>query len=148
MQSSPPRLLIAAALTVVLTASSARAASDVRVLLQDPSTGGGVTKMQILAEPNRAAAGQVTFDVTNDSKTLVHEMLLMRKPRAGARLPYNAKDQRVIEAKTVKLVDTDDIRPGASVRKTVTLRPGSYEIICNQPGHYAQGMTADFMVTR
>ncbi len=72
----------------------------------------------------------------------------MREPRSAAPLPYNTKDQRVIEAKTVKLVDTDDIRPGASVRKTVSLRPGAYEMICNQPGHYAQGMRADFTVNR
>ena len=148
MQTWPPRLLVTAAFTLVLTVPLARAASVVRVLLQDPSTGGGVTKMQIVAEPDRVAAGQVTFEITNDSKTLVHEMLLMREKRAGAPLPYSAKDQRVIEARTVKLVDTDDIKPGASVRKTVSLRRGSYEMICNQPGHYAQGMRAEFTVTR
>lgn len=148
MQSSHLGRVIAVALISGLTVTSARAASTVRVLLQDPSTGNGVTKMQIVPDPDHVKAGRVTFAITNESKDLVHEMLLLREPRAGSPLPYNTKDQRVIEAKTVKLVDSDDIKPGASVRKTVTLRPGSYEMICNQPDHYAQGMKAAFTVTR
>lgn len=140
--------VVAASLMFGLTATSAQAASTVRVLLEDPSAGNGVTKMQIVPEPDHVRTGRVTFDIRNGSKDLVHEMLLLRVPRADSSLPYNAKEQRVIEAKTVKLVDTGDIKPGASVRKTVTLRPGAYEMICNQPGHYAQGMKAAFTVRR
>jgi len=126
---------------------SADAASTVNVLLQDPSTGNGVTKMQIVPTPDTVPAGKVMFEIANQSKGLVHEMLLLKAPATG-KLPYNEKAQRVIENKTVKLVDTDDIKPGASITKTVTLKPGKYLVICNQPGHYASGMKAAFTVTR
>lgn len=148
VQSSHLGLAIAAVLASSVNATSAKAASTVHVLLEDPSAGNGVTKMEIVPEPDHAKTGRVTFDIKNVSKDLVHEMLLLRESHPGGPLPYNAKEQRVIEAKTVKLVDTDDIKPGASVQKTVNLRPGAYEMICNQPGHYAQGMRAAFNVTR
>jgi uncharacterized cupredoxin-like copper-binding protein len=120
-------------------------ASTVNVLLQDPSAGNGITTMQIVATPNTAPAGKVTFRVTNQSTGLVHEMLLL-KP-ASRTLPYDDKTQRVIESKTVKLVDSDDIKPGASMTATATLRPGKYLMICNQPTHYASRMEAIFTVT-
>lgn len=141
--------LRAALCAVALGAVSigASAPSTVNVLLQDPSMGDGVTTMRIVATPDTAPAGAVTFHVTNQSTTLVHEMLLMKAPASG-KLPYDAKAQRVIESKTVKLVDTDDIKPGASVSKTATLKPGKYLMICNQPTHYAAGMEVPFSVTR
>ncbi len=124
----------------------ADAAGTVKVLLQDPSTGNGVAKMQVVPTPDTIAAGKVTFQITNQSKGLVHEMLLLKAPASG-KLPYDAKTQRVIESKTVKLVDTDDIKPGASVAETRTLQPGAYLMICNQPTHYASGMETPFTVT-
>ncbi len=131
---------------LLLTAAPlAMAAQAVHVQLQDPSSGNGVSVMRILASPAQVQPGRVTFDVQNDSKALVHEMLLLKRP-AGGKLPYDAATQRVIEARTVKLVDTDDIKPGASVTETVSLKPGRYEIICNQPGHYMQGMKTPFTV--
>ena len=91
--------------------------------------------MQIIAQPDRVMAGRVTFDVENQSKELIHEMLLLKQPSGGS-LPYDSKTRRVVEAKIVKSVDVDDIKPGASVRKTVTLQSGVDEMICNEPGYY------------
>ncbi len=126
---------------------SAGAASTVNVWLQDPSVGNNVSKMEIVAAPDTVPAGKVTFQITNQSKGLVHEMLLFNAPASG-KLPYDAKTQRVIESKAVKLVDTNDIKPGASASKTVALKPGNYLMICNQPAHYASGMETPFTVTR
>ena len=125
----------------------AHAATTVSVVLQAPSTAaGGATSMQIISTPNEVPAGTITFIVENRSKTLVHEMLLLERPKNGT-LPYDATAQRIIENETTKRVDTDDIQPGRSVTKTVRLRPGTYEMVCNQPGHFAQGMHTTFIVT-
>jgi len=134
---------------LMLTGGSwpAHAATDVNVVLQDPSTDNGSSTMSVLATPKSVKSGTVVFTVKNASKTLVHEMLLLRPPASG-QMPYDAKDQRVIEDKLVKTVDTDDIQPGQIVKKTAKLAPGSYEMICNQPGHFEQGMHLSFHVTQ
>jgi len=134
-------------IALIVTGRPVLAATEVHVMLQDPSTESGIVKMQIIVQPDRIMAGRVTFDVENQSKKLIHEMLLLKQPSGGS-LPYDSKTQRVVEAKIVKFVDVDDIKPGASVRKTVTLQPGVYEMICNEPGHYAQGMKTMFTITR
>lgn len=137
--------LFATCLLLAATPAIASAATPVSVDLQDPSTGDAMKAMQIVPSPATVKSGRVTFKITNRSKTLVHELLLI-KPAAGANLDYDAKQQRVVEDKLVKLVDTDDIQSGKSVTKTVTLKPGHYEMICNQPGHYQQGMHTAFDV--
>lgn len=148
MHIGKPSLRVAlCALALGVLPVAADAASMVNVVLQDPSTGSGVTKMQIVPTPATVPAGKVTFRIFNESKSLVHEMLLLNAPAAG-KLPYSDTAQRVNESKTVKLVDTDDIKPGASATETMTLRRGKYLMICNQPGHYASGMEASFTVTR
>jgi len=148
MHIGKPSLRVAlCALALGVLPVAAGAASMVNVVLQDPSTGSGVTKMQIVPTPATVPAGKVTYRIVNESKGLVHEMLLLKAPAAG-KLPYSDTAQRVNESKTVKLVDTGDIKPGASVTKTATLKPGKYLMICNQPTHYASGMKTAFNVTR
>ncbi len=39
-----------------------------------------------------------------------------------------------------------DMGPGGSGRMTLNLRPGTYELFCNVPGHYAAGQHVTFTV--
>ena len=136
-------------LTLLMLAAGDRtalAATQVSVALQDPSSGDAIPSMHIEATPNMVKAGRVVFTVKNESKGLVHELLLVKPPASGA-LPYDTKTHRVIEDRLVKFIDTDDIQPGHSVTKMVTLAPGTYEMLGNQPGHHEQGMHATFSVT-
>ena len=51
------------------------------------------------------------------------------------------------EGEGLELVDEiEDIEGGSSQSLTVNLDAGSYVLICNLPGHYAQGMHAGFTV--
>jgi len=133
-------------LILVLAGSYARAAEKVDVVLQDQTGGTATDHMAIISTPDKVTAGQVSFVIRNESKSLVHEMLLLRNSTSGD-LPYDTTAQRIIERKTVKLVDTDDIQPGKSVTKTVRLSAGVYKMVCNQPGHYKSGMDTTFTVT-
>ncbi|HET6183673.1 MAG TPA: hypothetical protein VFA03_08765 [Acetobacteraceae bacterium] len=146
--SKNPALGAIAGLTLSLVASSSNAATTVNVVLQDPSTGNGVTKMELIPSPDHAKAGRITFAIHNESKGLVHEMLLIKAPPPGQQLPYDAKSQRLIEANVVKLEDSDDVQPGKSVTKTVRVPPGQYLMVCNQEGHFMQGMSHPFLVTK
>ncbi len=128
-------------------AAPAFANTTVKVALMDPSTGSSVSGMMMTATPNTVKAGMVTFQDTNESKGLVHEMILIRKPADGKALPYDAKTQRIIEAKIKSLGEVSELDPGKSGKLTVTLKPGNYLLLCNQASHYMAGMSTPFTVT-
>ena len=103
-------------------------------------TMGKPTEYAMVPVPAEVAAGTVTFDVANQG-TIVHEMVVVRTDKGAANLA--AGD----EADETGAVDeVPDLPAGESKPLTVTLEPGAYALVCNLPGHYAQGMYADFVV--
>ena len=119
----------------------------VHVDLVDPSTGPDVKSMAIKANAQSVKAGPVIFVVSNDSKTLVHEMIVVAVARPDATLPYDRKDDRVIESKVRDLGEASDLQPGEKKTLRLVLRPGNYLLMCNQPDHYQSGMRTDLLVT-
>ncbi|MDE2583357.1 MAG: hypothetical protein KGL52_17100 [Rhodospirillales bacterium] len=117
---------------------AARAAT-VKVKLED-MTDHGVKKMEIVATPATVKAGPITFDIKNYSKYLEHEMLVVKPEPHGKPFPYNTKGNQIIESKIDKLEDSGDLQPGNKVVTHVTLKPGKYVLLCNEPGHYKAGM--------
>ena len=93
-------------------------------------------------------AGPVVFDVSNDSKTQVHEVIVVAVANPDAPLPYDKKDDRVNESKIADLGEASDLQPGEKKTLRLTLKPGNYELICNQPDHYKSGMKASLVVTQ
>ncbi|HLX27679.1 MAG TPA: copper resistance protein [Casimicrobiaceae bacterium] len=119
----------------------------INVLLQDPSTGSAIRSDRIVLDRRSVPAGKVTFRAINQSKELVHEMLVVpAKPRQP--LPYDQTKAEVVESRIKVLGDLDDLRPGASGTITVDLKPGFYIVLCNQPGHYKAGMQTKLFVTK
>ena len=93
-------------------------------------------------------AGKIQFDVTNLSKSELHEMAVIAVDSPDATLPYDYNTWRVIE-KEVKMVgETGEMKPDATKKLELTLAPGSYLLICNLPGHYAAGMVVPLTVTK
>jgi len=129
-------------------ADMASAATVVKVSLQDPSTGPGVTAMHIAVDRDGVPAGRVTFRATNESKDQIHELIVVRTDSAQASLPYDEKKAEVIEKRIHHLGEVSDLKPGRSGSMTLSLRPGSYLLICNEPGHYKSGMSTAFSVTK
>ena len=43
--------------------------------------------------------------------------------------------------------EVEDIAPGTSASLSLDLEPGTYAVICNLPGHYANGMHTTFAVS-
>jgi uncharacterized cupredoxin-like copper-binding protein len=126
---------------------AAGAATVVHASLQDPSDP-GVSAMHIALDRDSVPAGKVTFRAVNRSKDLVHELIVVRVDSTQAKLPYDAKKQRVVEKRIHHLGEISDLKPGHSGAMTLSLKPGSYLLICNQPGHYEAGMHTDFTVTK
>ncbi len=131
-----------------LAAATAASPSVVHVDLMDPSTSPSIKSMMIKTNVPSVKAGPVVFDVSNDSKTLVHEMIVVAVANPHAPLPYDKKDDRVNESKIADLGEASDLQPGEKKTLRLTLKPGEYELICNQPGHYELGMKSSLVVTQ
>jgi uncharacterized cupredoxin-like copper-binding protein len=112
--------------------------------------GGGMMgrgMMSIRADRDSITAGTVDFDVTNWSRSVIHELLVVPVDSADAPLPYDYGAWRVAEDQIKISGETGELAPNASKTLEVTLAAGVYELICNVPGHYAAGMALSFKVT-
>ena len=96
--------------------------------------------MGITATPRTVSAGEVTFAVTNASKTMVHEMVLAPVKDEKTPLPYDTASQKVDEDAAGHLGEVAELEPGQNGALTMTLKPGRYMLYCNIAGHYALGM--------
>ena len=107
----------------------------------------GMGMMSIRVDKPSVKAGTVTFDVTNWSRSVLHEMLVVSVDNPAAALPYDYAQARVPEEQVKVLGEAGDLQPNASKTVDIALTPGSYLLICNVPGHYAAGMVAALSVT-
>ena len=85
-------------------------------------------------------AGKVTFEVKNDSKEVIHEMLVAPVANQDVVLPFNANENRVDEEAAKDLGEVSELDPGQSGALTLDLKPGTYVLYCNIPGHFMAGM--------
>jgi uncharacterized cupredoxin-like copper-binding protein len=162
MQPLKKLLLPVAALVMTVAASGASQAtgSVVNVALWDKGAdapmptdlglgmGGDMSKatMGISATPDSVKPGMVTFEVLNTSKDTIHEMIVAKLADMKKLLPYIADEERVDEDKEGDLGEVSELDPGKSGALRLELKPGTYILYCNVPGHYEAGMWTLFTV--
>lgn len=110
--------------------------------------GGMMGGMSLRANVSSVKAGKVTFDVTNLSRSIVHEMIVVAVENANTPLPYDYETGQIPEKQVKMLGETDEMEPNAEKTVTFDLKPGTYLLICNVPGHYAAGMWTALTVTQ
>lgn len=112
--------------------------------------GGDMSKatMGIRTDISTVPAGDVTFDVTNDSTWAIHEMIVSPAPAAGQQLPYDNNLMKVNEDAAGHLGEVAELEPGGHGSLTLHLNPGTYILYCNIPGHYIMGMWTTITVTQ
>lgn len=95
-----------------------------------PPSGGGPTAINvdekewsITLAATSVKAGQITFNITN-SGAIEHNFVIVQTK-----------------------FEVDATQPGKSKSGTTTLKPGTYTIICNIPGHEEAGMKTTLTVT-
>ena len=152
---------LVAAMLIAGSAGAVQAAAFVKVSLWDkgsnmdmpmgltyaaPGLNLANATMGIKALPGAVKAGKVTFNVKNDSKDTIHEMIVMHLADPGKPLPYIDSANRVDEDKAGDKGEVSELDPGKSGTLTVDLIAGKYLLVCNVPGHYAAGMWAEFTV--
>jgi uncharacterized cupredoxin-like copper-binding protein len=137
--------LCAMALFASGAASAASPAQSLGIKLQDSSTDPAIAHMKIVIDHDTLKPGRVTFEAENQSKTIVHEVLIARDVGAGE-LPFNAKTDRVVESRVRRLGEISDLAPGKRGKLRLNLKAGKYVLFCNQPGHYKDGMVTKLTV--
>jgi uncharacterized cupredoxin-like copper-binding protein len=96
-------------------------------------------EMYVRPSATSIGAGKVTF-VAHNQGQIVHELMVERIPMKmeGPGKPVEKAAQGMIE----------DLQPGASGKMTLRLKPGTYMLFCNVPGHYAAGQHTLLTVTK
>lgn len=142
--------VLAIALSCIPFSLIAHAATQhvVTVTMQDSSGDPSISGMVMKADTPTVKAGRVTLQAMNQSKELVHEVLVVPAPPVGKELPYDARKDTVIEKRVHLLGEISDLKPGARGKLTLNLRPGAYLLLCNQPGHYKAGMSTRLVVEK
>jgi uncharacterized cupredoxin-like copper-binding protein len=134
-----------------ITAPEAEAASD------------GPKATQVEAKLGHAESGEFTFTLDKGSVpegpvvfnienigTIEHEFELVKTNVEADKLPPKADDKTKANVEAgggEEIKEVEDIAPGAKTKLAVDLEPGKYLIVCNLPGHYADGMVIPFTVT-
>lgn len=104
--------------------------------------------MGIKLDVQEIKAGKVTFEVTNDSKDIIHEMIVSPISATETELAYIVDENRVDEEKAGHLGEVAELDPGKGGALTVDLKPGTYILYCNIPGHFVGGMWTELNVTK
>jgi uncharacterized cupredoxin-like copper-binding protein len=140
---------------------SAMAASTVNVTLWDKGAnadmatnlgmnmgGSDMTKatMGVRAIPAAVKAGDIMFEVTNNSSETIHEMIVVPVHDIKSPLPYNDAENRVNEDAAGHLGEVSELDPGKKGALRLHLAPGKYVLFCNIPGHFANGMWTEVTV--
>ncbi|MEA2496433.1 MAG: hypothetical protein QOJ29_4344 [Thermoleophilaceae bacterium] len=97
-------------------------------------------EMFVRPDVTQGAAGKVTFHVQNTGK-LIHEMIVGRPPIKGP-----LATGKMSEATSVGEVAV--LKPGTAGSVKLSLKPGTYILYCNIPGHFAAGQHVAFTVTK
>src|ERR1700687_948950 len=126
-------------------ANAAAAEQSLDIKLLDASTDPSPPHMRLVLDHSALKPGRVTLQAENQSKSLVHEVIIVRDDGAK-KLPFDAKLDRVRENRLRRLGEIADLAPGKTGKLTLTLKPGKYVLFCNQAGHYKDGMFARLTV--
>lgn len=103
---------------------------------------------KVQVDSTSIGASKVTFQIANKGK-VKHEFVILRTDiySSPSALP-TAGDKVQEDATGIEHVDEiDGLAAGEEKDLTVDLKPGTYLLICNYPGHVHDGMLAVLKVT-
>jgi len=92
-----------------------------------------------------ANVGEVKFTVTNDG-TIGHEFLVVKTDIAVGEIPLDG-DHFAEPSDGLEVIDEiGEFKVGTTETLTLNLEAGKYQLVCNLPGHYKNGMHLAFTV--
>jgi uncharacterized cupredoxin-like copper-binding protein len=99
---------------------------------------GEIQEWSVKLNRKSSEAGEVTFWIANKG-TMEHEFLVVRTDYPDGGIPLQGDH---FSEEDPGLTVVDEI-----AELTVDLAPGAYQLLCNIPNHYKNGMHAEFTVT-
>ncbi|KJF16070.1 sulfocyanin-like copper-binding protein [Acidithrix ferrooxidans] len=115
--------------------------------------GHGIMMLALNPSPSIVHAGQITFVVSNYG-SLNHEFLVLPMPAAGIGTRTVAENGKINESQSLGEASTScgagagsGIVAGSRSWITLKLATGKYELLCDVPWHYTNGMYSSFTVT-
>jgi uncharacterized cupredoxin-like copper-binding protein len=114
---------------------------------QGVPNGSPMRPMGIKVSTSTVRAGEVSFEVVNDSKQMIHEMVISPTQGPSHPLPYVKAENKVDEDAAGHLGKVAELEPGQSGALRLTLKPGRCILYCNIAGHYELGMWTLLTVT-
>jgi uncharacterized cupredoxin-like copper-binding protein len=106
---------------------------------------GSVKEWEVNVDATAAEAGTVDFTIANEG-TIGHEFLIVKTDIAPGDIPVEG-DHFPEDASDIEVIDEiGEFTKGTTEALTVTLEPGSYQLVCNLPDHYENGMFVGFEV--
>lgn len=88
------------------------------------------------------SSGPVTFTIKN-SGTVAHELAFLKTDVAQDQIPVDPNKPGMV-SQPGYMTQTPTLAVGASTTLSLTLAPGKYVLLCNQPAHYLIGMHTAF----
>ncbi len=82
--------------------------------------------------------GPVVFAVTNAGK-VEHELVILNTNVPADQLPMDTEEPTRV-SEVMDIGETGDMAPGSFSGLWITLKPGIYQVVCNEPGHFGAGM--------
>ena len=153
---APGRFAAEPNLTLANCAPTRPAGTVVHVTLADGggSMMGGRNLMMVSlnTSPSEVPTGDVTFVATNVG-ALNHEFLVLPAPHDGVGTRAVGSNGKIDETTSLGEASTScgrgpgqGISPGTTSWVTLHLSRGNYELLCDEPWHYANGMFQGFTV--
>lgn len=106
---------------------------------------GELDEWKVEVKAKRAKAGTITFTIQNEG-SIGHEFLVIRTDLPLGAIPLEG-DRFSEENPDLSMIDEiGEYAVGTIESLTVTLEPGTYQLVCNLAGHYGAGMFTDFTV--
>lgn len=106
---------------------------------------GSVAEWTVETDATTAKAGEVVFTITNDG-TIGHEFLVVKTDIAAGEIPLDG-DHFAEPTDGLEVIDEiGEFAKGTTETLTLTLDPGTYQLVCNLPDHYSAGMYMSFTV--
>lgn len=146
-------------ISTIPVASCAPGRSSGQTVQVSLTDGGGMMGPALMmlglhTDPQSVAAGPVTFLATNHGR-LDHELVVLPMSADGLGTRPVGADGKIEESASLGVASRscasgvgDGIAPGSRSWVTIDLRSGTYELVCDEPWHYANGMDAAFTVIR
>ena len=119
----------------------------------DMMMGQAPIRATLVASPTSVPEGRVSIAVSN-AGVLAHELVVLPLPADGPGTRPTGTNGKIDESQSLGEASRscgagagDGIAPGSTGWTTVTLKAGRYELVCDQPWHYAAGMFDVLTVT-